>query len=274
MLANHAAGIAARGASLAAEARGVGNQLQRQLFRVENFTGHDVGQRHFGSRDQVQVGFTLAADLEQIFLEFRQLASALQCRRLDQVRGVGFFVTVLADVQVDHELRQGTVQARNRTAQQGKAGAGQLGGGFEIQPAVLLAQGDVVLDREIEGSRRAPAAHFDVAVFVIANRHRFVRQVGDAQQDRIQFRLDRIQFGLAGIQFLRHAIDIRHQRRDVFAALLGLADGFGARVTFGLQLLGAGLDVLAAVLQRIDTRYVQAETTGSKAVRYVLELAT
>ena len=42
-------------------------------------------------------------------------------------------------------------------AQQGKTGTGQFGGGFKVQPAVLLAQCDVVLDLEIKGSRGAPA---------------------------------------------------------------------------------------------------------------------
>ncbi|MOA02415.1 hypothetical protein D3C78_1218660 [compost metagenome] len=181
---------------------------------------------------------------------------------------------MLGDVQVDHELRQGAVQTGNRAAQQGETGAGQLGGGFEVQPAELLAQGDVVLNREIEGSRGAPAAHFDVAVFVFADRYRFVRQVGDTQQDRVQIGLDRVQFDFTGAQFARHALDVRHQRRDVFPALLGLTDGFGTRVTLSLQCFGAGLDGLALFFQRFDARNIQHKATGCQAVRYVLKVAT
>nr|BFE95990.1 hypothetical protein GCM10020185_65260 [Pseudomonas brassicacearum subsp. brassicacearum] len=155
-----------------------------------------------------------------------------------------------------------------------KTGARQLGGGFEVEPAELLAQGHVVLHREIEGFRRAPTAHFDVALFVFTDRHRFVRQVRDAQQDRIQLGLDRVQLDLAGAQFSRHALDISHQRRDVFTALLGLADGLGARVTFSLQGFGAGLDGLALFFQRFDARDVQGKATGCQAVRYVLKVAT
>ena len=99
-------------------------------------------------------------------------------------------------------------------------------------------------------------------------------QVGDAEQDRIQFGLDRVQFDLASAQFARHALDIRHQRRDVFTALLGLADGFGTRVTLSLQCFGAGLDGLALFFQRFDARGVQGKATGSQAVRYVLKVAT
>ncbi|MNT36309.1 hypothetical protein D3C72_1723830 [compost metagenome] len=166
------------------------------------------------------------------------------------------------------------MQTGNRAAQQGETGAGQLGGGFEVQPAELLAQGHMVLNREIEGSRGPPTAHFDVAVFVFADRHGFVRQVGNAQQDRVQFGLDRVQFDFTGAQFARHALDVRHQRRDVFAALLGLTDGFGTRVTFSLQCFGAGLDGLALFFQRFDARNIQGIATGCQAVRYVLKVAT
>jgi hypothetical protein len=132
----------------------------------------------------------------------------------------------------------------------------------------------VVFHFEIELGRRAPAAHFDVVVFVFADRYRFVRQVGDTQQDRVQFGLDRVQLDFTGTQLARHALDVRHQRRDVFAALLGLTDGFGTRVTLSLQCFGAGLDGLALFFQRFDARDIQGKATGSQAVRYVLKVAT
>jgi len=159
----------------------VGNQFQRQLLGVEDFTRYQVGQRHFGSRDQVEVSFTFAGDLEQVFLELRQLASALQCRRLHQVRGVMLLVAVLAGVQVDHELRQGAVQAGDRATQHGKTGARQLGCGLEVQATADFAEGDVVLDYEVKGGRRTPTAHFDVVIFAGTNRYAGVRQVGDGQ---------------------------------------------------------------------------------------------
>ena len=132
----------------------------------------------------------------------------------------------------------------------------------------------MVLDLEIEGFRRAPAAHFDVAVFVFADRHGFVGQVRNAQQDRVQLGLNAFQLDFAVGQLSAHALDIRHQRRDVFAALLGLADGLGARITFSLQCFGAGLDGLALFFQRFDARNIQGKATGCQAVRYVLKVAT
>ncbi|MNN05903.1 hypothetical protein D3C81_1186780 [compost metagenome] len=160
----------------------MGDELQRQLLGVEDLPGDDVGQRHLGGRDQVQIGIVLATDLEQVFLEFRQLAGALQRRSLDQIRRVGLFIAVLAGVQVDHELRQGAVQTGNRPAHQGETGAGQARGGLEVQPAMLLAEGHMILNGEIERLRSAPAAHLDVVVLILAHRHGLVRQVGDVQQ--------------------------------------------------------------------------------------------
>ncbi len=270
MLTDHAAGIAPGGAGLAAEARRVGDELQRQLLGIENLAGHDVGQRHFCGRDQVEVCLAFAADLEQIVLEFRQLTGALQRRRLHQVGGIGLFVAMLTGVQIDHELRQGAMQAGDRPTHQGEAGAGQFGGGLEIQPTVLLAQGDMILHREVEGLRRAPAANLDVLFLVRTDRHGLVRQVGDAQHQLVQLTLDAVQLLLAGFEFAAHAIHIGEQRGDVLTALLGLADGLGTRIALGLELFGAGLHGLALGLQRFDARHVQLVATGGQAGRHVL----
>ncbi len=101
----------------------MGDELQRQLFGIEDLASNDVGQRHLGGRNQVEVRFAFTADLEQIFLEFRQLTGTLKRRRLYEIRRVGLFIAVIAGVQVDHELRQGAMQAGNRPAHQGEASA-------------------------------------------------------------------------------------------------------------------------------------------------------
>ncbi len=251
----------------------MGNQLDRQCLGVDDLAGHQVGQRHLGSRDQVEVGLAFTADLEQVFLELWQLASALQCRSLHQVRGVGLFVTMLAGVQVDHELRQGAVQACDRAAQHGKTGARQLGCSLEVQAAADLAQGDVVLDLEIERTRGTPTAHFDVVIFTGTNRHTGIGQVRDGQDDAVQLGLDAVQLGFTGGQLIGHALDVGHQGHDILALGLGLADRLGACVTFGLQLLGTGLHRLAALFQRFDARDIQAEATGGQAFRHFLKLA-
>ncbi len=179
---------------------------------------------------------------------------------------------MITGVQVDHELSQGTVQASDRAAQQGEAGTGELGGGFEVQPAMLLAQGDVVLDLEIEASQGAPATNLDVALFIRAHRNGLVGDVGDGQKQAIQFGLDAVEFTLALFQLAAHAVHIGQQRCNVLTALLGLTDGLGAGIALGLQLLGAGLHGLALVFQGFEARHVQLEATGGEALGHVLGL--
>src|SRR3546814_7613381 len=93
-------------------------------------------------------------------------------------------------MQVEHELRQRAVQARELAAQHGEARAGQLRSGIAVEPAVAGAELDVVEHLEIEAARRAPARLLDVVRLVLARGHRLVRQVRDAQADSVEFRAD------------------------------------------------------------------------------------
>ncbi|MNN63944.1 hypothetical protein D3C81_1793570 [compost metagenome] len=82
---------------------------------------------------------------------------------------------MLTDVQVEHELRQGAMQTGDRAAHQRETRAGELGRGLEVEPAVLFAKSDVVLDLEVELARDSPAAHLDVLLLTAADRHRLMR---------------------------------------------------------------------------------------------------
>ncbi len=135
---------------------------------------------------------------------------------------------------------------------------------------MLLAQGNMILNGEVEGLRRTPTANLEVLVLIRTDRHRLVRQVGNAQHQLVEFALDAIQLLLAGVELRAHAIHVGEQRRDVLTALLGLADGFGARVALGLKLFGAGLHGLALSFQRFDARHVQLVATCGQAGRHVL----
>ena len=57
-----------------------------------------------------------------------------------------------------------------------KRAPGDLRRGFEIEAAELLAELDVILRREVELARLAPAAHFDVRGLVAAVGHGLVQQ--------------------------------------------------------------------------------------------------
>ncbi len=133
---------------------------------------------------------------------------------------------------------------------------------FAIQPAMTFAEIDVILDLEIESPRRAPATHFVIVSFVFADRYRFVRNIGDEQRDIGQFRLHLGECLFVGLELVANAGDLRHQRRDILALALGLADGLGAGVAQILQLLRVSGQLLALAFQRLHGRHVEREASG------------
>src|SRR3546814_15858997 len=78
------------------------------------------------TRTYTLLPYTTLFRSKQVVLELRQLPGAAHRVGVDQQRHVGFLVAVLADMQVEHELRQRAVQARELAAQHGEARAGQL----------------------------------------------------------------------------------------------------------------------------------------------------
>ncbi len=167
-------------------------------------------------------------------------------------------------VGVEHELRQRAVQAGDAALHDGKARAGQLGGDVEVQ-AERRADIDVVLDLEIEAARRADLAHFDVAGFVGADRHGFMRQVGNGAHEFGHLRLHFVQARGRGLQFVADAADFGHHGGGVLALALEDADLLGQGVALALQFLGAGLDLLALGFQGIEGGDVEDELARGQA---------
>jgi hypothetical protein len=127
-----------------------------------------------------------------------------------------------------------------------------LAGGVAIQPTLARAEFDVVLHREVERARRAPAMLFGVVRLVVAQRHALVREVRDAQRDAFQLAADAVELDFRGLQLVAEARDFREQRRDVLTLGLRLADRLAARVAQVLQLLRAHLDALALGFELFD----------------------
>ena len=266
MLADHAAGVAAVGAGLRAEARRVGDELQRQRFGGDDLVAQQVGHRHFGGGDEIQLVRIRAGHVEQVFLELRQLPGATHRLGVHQVRHIDFGVAVFRRVHVEHELGERPVQLRQRPLHHGKAAAGDLHCGSEVELAEALADIDMVAHREIEGLRRAPAAHFDVGGFILTHRHRFVRQVRHAHQEIVELGL---QFGQARFQLLQFVAQTRHlghHRGGVLALALQHADLLRQGVAATLRVLGAGLDRLALGFQRIEARRIERKTARRQAL--------
>ena len=73
------------------------DELQRQRLGGDDLLAHQVGDRHFRGRNQIErCCVRLAAHREQVLLELRQLPGADQRLRLHQVGHVDLGVAVLA----------------------------------------------------------------------------------------------------------------------------------------------------------------------------------
>ncbi|MDT4853565.1 hypothetical protein FQZ97_878360 [compost metagenome] len=115
----------------------------------------------------------------------------------------------------------------------------------------------MVAHREVEHTRCAPAAQFNIAALVAAHGHTLVRQIGHRLQQVVQFGLNhlkprgrRIQLGLEGAHLRHHGI-------GAFPLGFELTDLFGEGVALALQLFSAGLQRLALRLQGLVGGHIQ-----------------
>src|SRR2546423_7444164 len=162
-------------ARLGTETRRVRHPFQRQTLGGHDLLAHQVGERHLGGRNEVER--RLAAYREQILLELRQLPGADERLGLHQVRNLHLGVAMLARVQVQHELRQRAVQARELRAHHDEAAACDARRGLEIQPRKPLTELHVIARLERELARLAPAAHLEVGALVAPVGDRGVQQI-------------------------------------------------------------------------------------------------
>ncbi len=269
VLADHAARVLAVAPRLRAEARRVRGEPDRQRLRVEDLAADRVRERDLGGRDQVErLRLALLPALphrEHVGLELRQLRRADERLGVDDVGRVALDVAVLARLDVEHELRERAVQAREPAAQEREARARELRGRLEVEQAEALAEVRVILHREVERARRPPAADLDVVVGRPADWRRRVREVRQPEQEVAQLRLHAVELGLERLQRVAEPRDLGEQRRGVRALALGDADLLRQRVAPALQVLRARLDVLALALERLERRGVERDAALRQA---------
>ena len=94
---------------------------------------------------------------------------------MNEVGNIGFLITVLLRVDIEHKLCQRSVQPRKLTAHDRKTAARQACGAFKIQSACSGANIGVVAHREIKLTRCAPPAQLEVVIFALAHRHAVMR---------------------------------------------------------------------------------------------------
>ena len=135
-------------ARLAPPARRERDMRDRQLRRLENLAGVEIGDGHLGGRDEEEP----VVGVVRLVLELRELRGADHRLAPHQVRRCDLAVPVLAR-DVEHERRQRALQTRAVAAQDREPRAADLRGALEIEDAEPLA--DLVVRQRIEVERSA-----------------------------------------------------------------------------------------------------------------------
>ena len=168
--------------------------------------------------------------------------------RRHEVRHPRLAIAVLAQVQVEHELRERAVQARHRPGQHGEAGAGQPAGGGRIESTEPFRDCHVIGGFECELRRLAVAAHLDVRGRVAAVRHAVVDRCSAGRatwRSSVVLQCPRGPGRLARRAAPR--LDLGEQRRDVLPFAPWLARLPSRReLTFVPQRVDLDLDFLSA----------------------------
>ena len=116
VLANDSADVFAIRSGFAAKAGRVGGEADRQACAVENFVAIEIGDWDFGGRNQPKVFFAVR-HAKQILRKLRQLAGAVHRFGIHEVWRQHFGVSVLAGVQVEHEVGESALETRAPSAQ-------------------------------------------------------------------------------------------------------------------------------------------------------------
>src|SRR4051812_44830154 len=160
MLPDQPADILSVRSRFAAETGRIRGVADRQLAAVEDLAAMQVRQRHFGRGNEIQI--PIAADLEQVLLELRELAGTLQRLAVGEKRRLDLAIAMLARVQIEHEVDQRARQPCAGAAQYGEARAREPHTTLEVENAERRSEIPVRYRREIERPRRAVTPHFDV----------------------------------------------------------------------------------------------------------------
>src|ERR1700674_1503249 len=176
MLAEDPAGVFSSGAGFGAEAGCPRGDVDGEFFFRNGLVPIEIVKFYFRSRCKPEIGVLY---LEEIGSELRQLARAGERRGVHKEGGKNFRVAVLARVDVEEEIREGTLEAGSPALVNGESRAGDLRGGGEIEDACAFSDIPVRLWREIKFRRHTPAADFGIVSRARADGHGGGRNVGN-----------------------------------------------------------------------------------------------
>ena len=180
--------------------------------------------------------------MEQVKLELRELAGAVKAVGVDEIGNADLGVALLLGVEIQHELPESAVEARNVALHEDEAGAGDLARGVKVKSADGLAERDVILHLEIELPRLAPVALLDVEAVVLSYGNGIIRKVRDGVGDLADLGKDLVLLLLDLVELLADLGNLCHDGGGILAVSLRLPDLLREGVALGLQLLGPRLE--------------------------------
>ena len=236
--ANQAAGVAAVGAGLAAEAGRVGGVFERQLIRRQYLIAVQGGHRHLGGGGEPEVVLGAA---EAFLGELGQLARAQQAGAVDQDRRHHLGVA-LRGVQIEHEADQGTLEARPLAQQGDEAALGNPHRALGFKQTQPLADLPMLLEALLLAGR-APALDLNVVGFAVAIRSFGGGQVGQAQQVLAQAQGEGLFFLLQHCHLLLEPVALLPQLLHLGSGRIGA--GPNAQAHLLANPIALGLEVAA-----------------------------
>ena len=126
---------------------------------------------------------------------------------------------MLSRVQVEHEVRQRTLQLCAQVPVNCKARPSQLHRAFQVKHSQLLADLPVRLGSKIKLRRRSPAAHLHIFFGAVADGHTRVRQVGNTRENVPQPNIEISGSLLQSLNLLAHFLGLRHGGAGVLPSL-------------------------------------------------------
>ena len=109
--------------------------------------------------------------MEEVKLELGELPGAVKAVGIHEVGNADLGVALLLGVEIEHELPEGAVKARDVALHEHEARARNLARGVEVKAADGLSESDVILHLEVELPGLSPAALLDVEAVVLSDRN-------------------------------------------------------------------------------------------------------
>jgi hypothetical protein len=198
----------------------------------------------------------------EIVAKLGKVAGTLHNIPPDHGGELGFRVTVLASVEVQHEVDQRPFKPSALAHEDEEAGAGELCAPGQVNDAQALPQLPVGLGNKVEGGHVAQGANHDIVLFTLAVGHVRLRDVGQFEKQGAKLGLDLIVLLVEVGNLLAHLSHLGYKGRSIAGHS---AYGPAGLVAMGAKPVRLGLKAPAFLVQGenvVDGRFLASPLQG------------